>query len=60
MMITLPPAPMVFLDFDGTVSRCDAIDLILEHYADKHWLNIEESGAAARLDRANVSNVRWV
>ncbi len=42
MMITMPPAPMLFLDFDGTVSRCDAVDLILEHCADERWLAIEE------------------
>lgn len=34
--------PILFLDFDGTISETDAIDLILEHFADKKWRSIEE------------------
>ena len=34
--------PILFLDFDGTVSERDAIDAILERFADEKWLNIEE------------------
>lgn len=34
--------PILFLDFDGTISKADAIDLILERFADKKWRLIEE------------------
>lgn len=34
--------PILFLDFDGTISRRDAIDVILEKFADARWLEIEE------------------
>ena len=36
------PTPILFLDFDGTISRRDAIDLILERFADKSWQIVEE------------------
>lgn len=35
--------PILFLDFDGTVSERDAVDLILENYADPAWLEREEA-----------------
>ena len=34
--------PILFLDFDGTVSERDAIDAILERFADEKWQDIEE------------------
>ena len=34
--------PILFLDFDGTISCRDAIDAILERFADERWLNVEE------------------
>lgn len=34
--------PILFLDFDGTISSRDAIDAILEKFADERWLKIEE------------------
>ena len=34
--------PIVFLDFDGTISKKDVIDQILERFADDEWLEIEE------------------
>lgn len=34
--------PLIFLDFDGTISDRDAIDAILERYASQEWLTIEE------------------
>ena len=34
--------PILFLDFDGTISKRDAIDLILERFADESWKIIEE------------------
>jgi 2-hydroxy-3-keto-5-methylthiopentenyl-1-phosphate phosphatase len=44
LVITEPysGAPVVFLDFDGTISRRDAIDAILETFASEKWLEIEE------------------
>jgi 2-hydroxy-3-keto-5-methylthiopentenyl-1-phosphate phosphatase len=34
--------PIVFLDFDGTVARRDVVDAILEAYAGREWLDIED------------------
>ncbi|MGI9035308.1 MAG: MtnX-like HAD-IB family phosphatase [Pyrinomonadaceae bacterium] len=34
--------PILFLDFDGTISCRDAIDAILEKFADKSWQIVEE------------------
>ena len=34
--------PILFLDFDGTISETDAIDLILERFASENWRVIEE------------------
>lgn len=41
--------PVVFLDFDGTITRRDATDAILEAYAKPQWLRIEEEWKAGRL-----------
>jgi 2-hydroxy-3-keto-5-methylthiopentenyl-1-phosphate phosphatase len=41
--------PVVFLDFDGTITRRDATDAILEAYADPQWLRIEEEWKTGRL-----------
>lgn len=41
--------PTVFLDFDGTISRRDAVDVILDAYADADWLRIEDEWKAGRL-----------
>lgn len=35
-------SPILFLDFDGTISKRDVIDQILEEFADESWLEIEE------------------
>lgn len=56
-------APVVFLDFDGTISRRDAIDAILETFADERWLTIEEQWRAGRIGsrdclRAQMALVR--
>jgi 2-hydroxy-3-keto-5-methylthiopentenyl-1-phosphate phosphatase len=40
---------IVFLDFDGTVSRADVVDAILERYAGPEWLRVEEEWRAGRL-----------
>lgn len=41
--------PVVFLDFDGTITRRDAIDAMLEEFADTRWLAIEEDWQAGRI-----------
>ncbi|WP_342359530.1 MtnX-like HAD-IB family phosphatase [Terrarubrum flagellatum] len=33
----------VFVDFDGTISLSDTTDLLLQRFADKAWLAVEES-----------------
>ena len=55
--------PVVFLDFDGTISRCDVVDAILEAYADPGWLQIEATWQAGGIGsreclRAQMSLVR--
>jgi 2,3-diketo-5-methylthio-1-phosphopentane phosphatase len=34
-------AVRLFVDFDGTVSRADTTDLVLQHFADPAWLEVE-------------------
>jgi 2-hydroxy-3-keto-5-methylthiopentenyl-1-phosphate phosphatase len=41
--------PVLFLDFDGTVTGRDAVDAILEAYADPRWLAVEEQWRAGRI-----------
>jgi 2-hydroxy-3-keto-5-methylthiopentenyl-1-phosphate phosphatase len=41
--------PVVFLDFDGTITRRDVTDAILETYADPQWLRVEEEWKAGRM-----------
>jgi 2-hydroxy-3-keto-5-methylthiopentenyl-1-phosphate phosphatase len=43
------PKPIVFLDFDGTITRRDVTDAILEAHADPQWLRIEEEWKAGRI-----------
>ncbi len=55
--------PIVFLDFDGTITRSDVVDSILEAYADPKWLVIEEEWKAGRIGsreclRAQMNLVR--
>ncbi|MGH9408148.1 MAG: HAD-IB family phosphatase, partial [Vicinamibacterales bacterium] len=55
--------PMVFLDFDGTVSRADVVDAILERHADQSWTKVEEAWRAGRIGsreclRAQMALVR--
>src|SRR5258708_30959230 len=57
------PKAILFVDFDGTISRSDAVDFILEAYADPKWLTFEEEWRAGRLGsrdclRAQMSLVR--
>lgn len=42
-------APVVFLDFDGTISRADVVDAVLERYADPAWTKIEDAWRAGRI-----------
>lgn len=56
-------SPVLFLDFDGTISRRDAIDALLEAFADPRWLAIEEQWKAGRIGsrqclRAQMSLIR--
>src|SRR5258708_30481219 len=39
----------VFLDFDGTISRADVVDAILEKFAGREWLRVEEEWRAGRI-----------
>jgi 2,3-diketo-5-methylthio-1-phosphopentane phosphatase len=41
--------PTVFLDFDGTISRADVVDAILERHADRAWLQVEEAWRGGRI-----------
>lgn len=55
--------PIVFLDFDGTITRNDVVDSILKCYANPTWLAIEEEWKAGRIGsreclRAQVELVR--
>ncbi|HVS21300.1 MAG TPA: MtnX-like HAD-IB family phosphatase [Pyrinomonadaceae bacterium] len=47
--MTKRQTPILFLDFDGTISKRDVIDAILEQYADERWLLIEEEWRAGRI-----------
>jgi 2-hydroxy-3-keto-5-methylthiopentenyl-1-phosphate phosphatase len=41
--------PILFLDFDGTITGRDAVDAILEAYADPRWLAVEEHWRSGRI-----------
>lgn len=43
------PAFKLFIDFDGTISRSDTTDLILEQFADRQWQRIEDEWIAGRI-----------
>ena len=34
---------VIFCDFDGTITINDTVDHLLSIFADKNWINIEES-----------------
>lgn len=38
-----------FLDFDGTITTTDVVDMLLDKYADKAWQDIEEEWAAGKI-----------
>jgi 2,3-diketo-5-methylthio-1-phosphopentane phosphatase len=39
----LSQTPLIFVDFDGTISNDDTTDLILQRLADPSWVDIEEA-----------------
>ncbi|HEV3139932.1 MAG TPA: HAD-IB family phosphatase [Vicinamibacterales bacterium] len=41
--------PVVFLDFDGTITRQDATDALLEAFADPRWLDVETAWKNGRI-----------
>src|SRR6266849_11113915 len=43
------PGTVVFLDFDGTITRRDATDAILGEFADPAWLQIEDAWLSGRI-----------
>ena len=49
MTDTSPKSPILFLDFDGTLTERDAIDALLEAFADPRWLDIEREWRAGRI-----------
>src|SRR5437667_5825953 len=44
-----PPIAILFLDFDGTITRRDVVDAILELFADPGWLTLETEWRAGRM-----------
>src|SRR5947209_9519783 len=55
--------PVVFLDFDGTITRRDVTDVILESYAGESWLEVERRWRAGQIGsreclRAQMALVR--
>jgi 2,3-diketo-5-methylthio-1-phosphopentane phosphatase len=53
----------VFVDFDGTITRADVVDAILERYADAEWRRVEEEWQTGRIGsreclRAQMALVR--
>ena len=41
--------PILFIDFDGTISKRDVIDRILEEFADERWLETEDRWIAGEI-----------
>jgi 2,3-diketo-5-methylthio-1-phosphopentane phosphatase len=41
--------PILFLDFDGTISCTDVVDRILERHADRGWLDVEEQWRSGQI-----------
>jgi 2-hydroxy-3-keto-5-methylthiopentenyl-1-phosphate phosphatase len=41
--------PILFLDFDGTISERDVIDAILAEFADERWLEIEADWISGKI-----------
>ncbi len=63
MTVLQTPKAILFIDFDGTITRRDAVDAILEAYADCSWLTFEAEWRAGRMGsrdclRAQMALVR--
>src|ERR671939_573266 len=63
MLNAVQQPPILFLDFDGTITERDAIDALLDAYADPQWLAIEAEWQAGRIGsreclRAQLALVR--
>src|SRR6267142_6843307 len=43
------PKAILFLDFDGTITQRDVVDVILEVYADPAWLKFESEWREGRI-----------
>lgn len=41
--------PILYIDFDGTISKRDVIDRILEQFADQRWLEIEDQWTSGKI-----------
>ena len=52
-------SPIVFCDFDGTITQVDVTDQILDQFAHPSWREIEQEWVLGRLVRANVWSARW-
>ncbi|HUZ46086.1 MAG TPA: MtnX-like HAD-IB family phosphatase [Terriglobia bacterium] len=46
------PAPVIFSDFDGTISLVDVTDVILEQFADPSWRQVEEEWTRGEIGSA--------
>jgi 2-hydroxy-3-keto-5-methylthiopentenyl-1-phosphate phosphatase len=46
---TRHPTPVVFSDFDGTITQADVTDLMLEEFAEAGWREIEQEWVAGRM-----------
>src|SRR6185369_11128039 len=42
-------SPILFIDFDGTISEKDVIDQILQEFADERWLEIEDQWTSGKI-----------
>jgi 2-hydroxy-3-keto-5-methylthiopentenyl-1-phosphate phosphatase len=52
--------PILFLDFDGTISERDAVDLILKTTLLQRGLKGKKRGARDTSARVNVCASRWI
>ena len=48
-LFTTAVRPKMFLDFDGTISKVDVIDAILEKFADDRWLEVESDWVSGKI-----------
>ncbi len=41
---------LIYLDFDGTITKYDTIGIFLENFADKKWIDIEQDWIMEKID----------